>query len=217
MALLRNKHHQSDPVWHVESAMVVAILLQLILPDRFTVGSRYLIPAVETLLLFSLTVTTPKEKIFRSLKRRVNVILLIAITSIGNIYGLGVVTSKLLQSGHVSNGRELILTALNIYLTNVIIFALWYWEIDGGGPGQRRGIQRHERDFLFPQNQIKADEDWHPTFIDYLYVSSTNATAFSPTDTMPLTRRAKMLMLAQSLVSLIAVALVAARAVNILN
>lgn len=217
MPLLRNKHHEYDPVWHVEVVMLLAVILQLALPDRFAFGVRWLLPALELLLIILLAATTPKQRVFRSFRRRINVVLLLLVTALGNLYALGQVANHLLQTGRVSNGRALILTALNIYLTNVIIFALLYWEMDGGGPGHRRGVGDEERDFLFPQTQISALRAWHPTFIDYLYVSSTNATAFSPTDTMPLSRRAKLLMLLQSVVSLVVVALVAARAVNILN
>lgn len=217
---LRNKHRSHDPVWHAQLAMLLAICLQLALPDRFSAGSRFLIPVVELLLLIALTITTPKEPVFRSITRRVNAILLIAITTAANAYSLSQVASALLQGkAHSSNGRELIIVAINIYLTNIIIFALWYWEMDGGGPGRRARIEKYEQDFLFPQNQNETYKhpDWRPTFTDYLYVSSTNAMAFSPTDTMPLSRRAKMLMLVQATVSLIAIALVAARAVNILG
>ena len=217
--ILRNKHRAHEPVWHVQVTMLAAIALQLALPDKFSVGSRFVIPAIEVLLLVALSFTTPKERVFKSLARRINALLLIAITSIANGYALGVVANQLLKGGHISDGRALILTAINIYLTNIIIFALWYWEMDGGGPGERLAVEKYELDFYFPQqqNELLKHPEWKPTFVDYLYVSSTNAMAFSPTDTMPLSRRAKMLMLAQSIVSLIAVALVAARAVNILS
>ncbi len=91
--------------------------------------------------------------------------------------------------------------------------------MDGGGPGKRKIAKNHERDFLFPQHTLADTESkkWIPTFVDYFYVSSTNATAFSPTDAMPLSRRAKMLMLTQSFVSLTTVALIISRAVNILR
>jgi len=217
--LLRNRHHDSDPVWHAQLAMLAAIGLQLSLPDRFVLGSRYFIVAIELLLLAALSFTTPKEPIFRSLGRRINVVLLLVLASLVNCYGLVRVAQQLLESGHISNGKELIITAVNIYLTNIIIFGLMYWEMDGGGPGQRAKIAKHEHDFLFPQDADEAYKSphWLPTFVDYLYVSATNGMAFSPTDTMPLSRRAKMLMLAQATISLIAVALVAARAVNILS
>lgn len=199
--------------------MLVAIVLQLLLPDRYVLGSRYTLIVAEILLLIAMSFTTPKEQIFKSLSRRINVFLLIIITSLANGYSLVEVTHRLLQSGRIANGRELILTAINIYLTNIIIFGLWYWEMDAGGPGQRLLAAKHDQDFLFPQNQNEdfKHPHWRPTFVDYLYVSSTNAMAFSPTDTMPLSRRAKLLMLSQATLSLIAVALVAARAVNILH
>lgn len=217
--MLQNRHLPHDPVWPVQLAMLVAIILQLALPDTFSHELRYAIPAVELLLLVALSFTTPKEKIFRSITRRVNVLLLIALTSAANAYSLGVITHKLLAGGHLSNGRDLILASINIFLTNIIIFGLWYWEMDGGGPGERQRIEKYQQDFLFPQhhNEDYKHPDWRPTFLDYLYVASTNAMTFGPADTKPLSRRAKMLMLLQSMISLIVVALVAARAVGILN
>ncbi len=218
-AIFRNKHHKIEPVWHVQLAMLLAIVLQLLLPDRYVLGSRFVLVTIETLLLVAMSFTTPREQIFKSLSRRINVFLLIGLTSLANIYSLVEVARKLLASGHIKNGRELILAGLNIYLTNIIIFGLWYWEMDGGGPGERLLVAKHEQDFLFPQNQNEnyRHPEWRPTFVDYLYVSSTNAMAFSPTDTLPLSRRAKLLMLTQATVSLVAIALVAARAVNILG
>lgn len=218
--VLRNRYSQIEPLWHVQVTMCVAIALQLLLPDRFILaGSGYALALVEALLLAGLSVTTPKERIFKSLSRRINVFLLIALSAAANVYSLIIIAQRLLQSGHVNNGRDLILTAVNIYLTNIIIFALLYWEMDGGGPGERLVAPKHEHDFLFPQDQNEdyKHPQWRPSFIDYLYVSSTNAMAFSPTDTMPLSRRAKLLMLLQATISLVAIALVAARAVNILH
>ena len=217
MQILRNKHRNYDPVWHVEVIMLVAIAMQLALPSRYVFGVRWVIPALEVLMMALLAVTTPRQKVFTSFRRRLSVVVLVGVTAIGNVYALSQVASHLLQTGRIEDGRALILTAINIYLTNIIIFALLYWEMDGGGPGHRRVADDAERDFLFPQSSLQSLKGWHPTFIDYLYVSSTNATAFSPTDTMPLSRRAKMLMLLQAVVSLVVVALVAARAVNILN
>jgi uncharacterized membrane protein len=125
----------------------------------------------------------------------------------------------LLLNGQVRNGHALIWYAVQIWFTNVLVFGLWYWELDRGGPAERAGTHHREPDFLFPQmaNPGCAPPRWNPSFLDYLYVSFTNATAFSPTDTLPLTEWAKVLMMVQSLASLITVALVAARAVNILH
>ena len=123
-----------------------------------------------------------------------------------------------LLHGSKSNGHELILSGIVLWCTNVLLFGLWYWEVDRGGPVAREKDERDLPDFLFPQmtDPRWAPKDWMPSLIDYLYVSLTNATAFSPTDTMPLTPTAKWLMSAQSLASLVTVGLVVARAVNIL-
>lgn len=208
----------NEPLWHVRIAVVAALVLQLILPQRFVVGPRYALPILEAILLVALFFTTPRKPIFRSVLRRVNAVTLIAIITLVNVYSLSHLVQELL-GGAISDGSQLILSSLNIYLTNIIIFALWYWELDGGGHGARRSKSAKERDFLYPQMSSPdiAPDGWTPTFIDYMYVSVTNATAFSPTDTMPLSRRAKMLMTAQAFIALVTIALVAARAVNILK
>lgn len=217
--LFRDKHRLHDPVWHVQGAMLVAIGLQLALPDVFSVG-RYIIPVIEFALLLVLPLTTPKARTFKSPLRRLNVLLLIVLTSLANAYSLGVIIDRLLTDASVADGKSLILAAINIFVTNIIIFALWYWEMDGGGPGERQAIAKYEQDFAFTQHKHEGfrHPEWKPTYIDYLYTSAVNAMSFSPgTDAIPLTRRAKMLMLTQSSISLVTVALVAARAVGILN
>jgi uncharacterized membrane protein len=195
-------------------------MLQLLLPDHYVfLGSRFLLIGMEVLLLLGLSFTTPKGDLERSLSRRVNVLLIIVLAAIANSYALIEIVRQLLQSGHVHDGRGLILSAINIYLTNIIIFAFLYYEMDGGGPIKRLTAQKHEQDFVFPQDQHGdyRHPDWQPLYIDYLYVSSTNGMAFSPTDTMPLSRRAKIVMLVQATISLVTIGLVAARAVNILS
>lgn len=211
--------YQREPLWHVRLAVLFALLLQIVLPDGFTAGPRYILPSLEILLLGALTFTTPRQPIFRSILRRVNAVTLIAFISLANIYALQRLVHELLAGASTFDGHLLILTSINLYLTNIIIFGLWFWELDGGGHGARQAKRHHERDFLFPQmaSPTLAPHNWHPTFMDYLYVSVTNAAAFSPTDTMPLSRRAKLLMTIQAFVSLVTIALVAARAVNILK
>ena len=126
--------------------------------------------------------------------------------------------SLLLHRG-VSDATSLLRSGGSIWLTNVVVFALWYWEFDRGGPGARAEARNHVPDFLFPQmtDPDLASPHWAPSFFDYLYMSFTNSSAFSPTDVLPLTRWAKALMMAQSATSLTVVALVIARAVNILR
>lgn len=219
LKLLSNEVYEYDPLWQAQLAVLAALVLQLLLPDTFLGDTRHVLVGVEALLLVGLIITTPKLPIFHSLARRVNAVALIAIVTFVNIFTLYRLAHFLLQEGLITNGHQLLFSAVNIFLTNIIIFALWYWEIDGGGPGRRRATESHQRDFLFQQmaHRHTAKANWTPTFIDYLYVSLTNAMAFSPADTMPLSERAKLLMAGQALVSLITIALVAARAISILH
>jgi uncharacterized membrane protein len=144
-------------------------------------------------------------------------IAMIGFVSAANIVALVRLSDRLLHAGQ-QNGHQLILSGIVLWCTNVLLFGLWYWEIDRGGPAARARHERDFPDFLFPQmtDPRWAPKNWMPRLIDYLYVSLTNATAFSPTDTMPLSPTAKWLMSAQSIASLVTVGLVVARAVNIL-
>jgi uncharacterized membrane protein len=201
-------------------AVVVAIFLQVILPERLLVNgaTRILLPALEFLLLIVLLVfnptrtINPEERVLRGVG-----IALIALISIANAVSLIELIHALLY-GAKTSGRPLVYASVPIWLTNVIAFGLWYWELDRGGPAQRCQPTHRRPDFLFPQMGARgADPGWTPDFGDYLYTSFTNATAFSPTDTMPLTGWAKLLMALQSMASLVTVAVVISRAVNILG
>lgn len=213
-------HEKLEPVWHVQLAVACAIGLQLALADKVTVGPRYVIAGLEVFLLLVLAVTTHDSLLHRSGRlRRTAGLILTGLISLANITSLILVISHLLTNPSDADGRGLIYSALAIFITNIIMFGLWYWQLDGGGPGGR-GTHTPPVDFLFPQKTadvtITEQPNWQPTFFDYLYVSITNATAFSPTDSMPLTHRAKFLMSLQGLTSLLTIALVAARAINIL-
>ena len=141
-----------------------------------------------------------------------------AFVSAANITSLALLTHELLHH-QTTNGRQLIIAGVLIWLTNVLIFGLWYWETDRGGPGRRAAGLDGPPDFLFVQMTDDSIQpvNWRPQFIDYLYVSLTNAAAFSPTDTMPLSPTAKGTMGLQSLVSIVTIGLVVSRAVNILQ
>jgi len=217
--LFFNREYDSDPVWHAQFTLLLVVILQIGLPDTVTFGPRFLVAVPELLLILALSFTTPRRRVYNSRLRRTNVLLLAGVITLVNGVNLYSVLHHLLHHAPQVDGRQLILAGIKIYITNLIIFGLWYWEMDGGGPGQRRAIKTHQQDFLFPQHQDPAyrTKDWAPTYVDYLYVSSTNAMAFSPTDTLPLSRRAKILMLVQAFVSLLTIAVVAARAVNILT
>jgi len=207
----------TESFWPAQLTVLAAIVLQLALPQRLTAGPTWLLPAIETVLLVGLSLATPRKLAHEHTGRRRTALAITALVSAANVFSLVALTHFLLHH-HVSNGRELIGAGVLIWLTNFLIFALWYWELDRGGPGLRAAGHDGPPDFLFPQMSDDRIEPsgWRPRFIDYLYVSLTNATAFSPTDTMPLTPMAKSIMGLQSVVSLVTVGLIVSRAVNIL-
>lgn len=208
---------ESEPFWPAQLTILAAIGLQLLLPDRLTVGPYWLVPSFESVLLIGMFVITPNEVEDEHPRRRRASLSLTAFVTGANIFSLAALTHFLLHH-EVANGRHLIVSGVLIWLTNFLIFGLWYWELDRGGPGRRAAGHDHPPDFLFPQmtdDRIQP-AGWRPIFLDYLYVALTNNTAFSPTDAMPLTRRAKAIMGLQSVVSLLTLGLIVSRAVNVL-
>jgi len=220
--------------WLARGAVLVIVALQFGIVNDLTMGPRWLAPLVELALLVPLSVATASTLKaarsassalqWQSIGRKRFRIRLLAITLTGlstlmNFGSLALLIQAIL-GGRAGTGRTLLLDALNIWLTNVVIFALWFWTLDRNGPAARGVVRENKSDFLFTQQMTAHGSQfkrWSPGFIDYLYLAYTNATAFSPADTFPLTVRAKLLMTAESAVSLITVVLVAARAVGILN
>lgn len=177
----------------------------------------WLLAAVpEVVLLLPLALQWPRHRLEQMGQRRSVALALVAVISGGNALALVALIGSLL-SGQEKSGTELLLKGATIWATNVIAFGLWFWGLDRGGPIRRLDPHPPPPDFQFPQleNPKLAEPDWQPHLIDYVYVSFTNSIAFSPTDAMPLTRWAKLLMLAESASSAITVLLVAARSVNI--
>jgi uncharacterized membrane protein len=207
----------AESFWPAQLTVLASIGLQLALPARLTAGPAWLVPALEGALLIGLSLATPRQLEHEHTGRRRTAIALTAFVSAANVFSLVELTHYLLHH-NVTEGQKLIVAGVLIWLTNFLIFALWYWEIDRGGPGRRAAGHDGPPDFLFSQMNDDRIEpsDWRPRFIDYLYVSLTNAAAFSPTDTMPLTPVAKGVMGVQSIVSLVTIGLVVSRAVNIL-
>jgi uncharacterized membrane protein len=146
------------------------------------------------------------------------VIVLITIVTVANVASVALLVHRLLSS-NVSQGTQLIYSAVAIWLTNVIIYGVWFWEIDRGGPHRRAGSEDLWPDIQFPQmeNPDLVPKDWRPHFFDYLYTSFANGTSFAPADAMPLTLRIKILFATESAVSLVAIVVVGARAINILR
>jgi uncharacterized membrane protein len=225
------KAHEGDvmPAWRratqgehrlpVATAVAAAIALQVVLPSRLVLGPSWLLPTLEGLLFIGLTAANPRRLDRTSNAIRGASILLIALISVANAWATGRLIDGLVNGKLAESPGVLIARGASVYITNIIVFALWYWEWDRGGPVPRSQGLSDYPDFLFPQmaQPSLAPPDWEPNFFDYLYVSFTNAAAFSPTDTMPLSRWAKMLMLAQSAIALLTIAFVIARAVNVLK
>jgi hypothetical protein len=207
-----------DPYWGGELVIAAAILLDLSLADRVTPGPTWLVPALEGLALAGLVVASPHPRVRHSPLRRRLALTLIAVVTAANSYSLVFLCHYLLRGG-TANGQTLIGSGIVLWVTNVLLFGVWYWQLDRGGPGARARKRKPHPDFLFVQMTERrfAPPGWEPTLVDYLYTSFTNAAAFSPTDTMPLTPMAKALMTVQSLTALVTLGLVVARAVNILS
>ncbi|HTU95236.1 MAG TPA: hypothetical protein VMF14_05295 [Solirubrobacteraceae bacterium] len=206
-----------DPYWGGQLVIAAAILLDLSLADQLTFGPGWLLPALEGAALVGLTMAAPHPRMRDSLLRRRLALTLIAIVTAANCYSL-VMLVRYLVAGGQAHAHALIGSGVVLWVTNVLLFGVWFWQLDGGGPRARHRRRNPHPDFLFVQMTEPqfAPHGWHPTLVDYLYTSFTNATAFSPTDTMPLTPMAKALMTVQSITALTTIGLVVARAVNIL-
>ncbi|HEY5350900.1 MAG TPA: hypothetical protein VIK57_00425 [Streptosporangiaceae bacterium] len=207
--------------WPVTISVILAIVLQRLLPDQLSMRPlpSGLLPILEGGVLVALAIANPVRIERRGVfVRWVSIVLILLITSANAASAVLLIREIIKGGSETSSAGPLLASGAAIWATNVIAFALWYWEFDRGGPVHRAHGTFQYLDFLFPQMTIDhlVDPDWEPRFVDYLYLSFTNATAFSPTDVMPLARWAKLTMLVQSAVSLSLGALVIARAVNIL-
>nr|WP_231992604.1 hypothetical protein [Mycobacterium sp. 1164985.4] len=173
----------------------------------------------EGLLLLALLAINPRVMTRRTRFGRYATWVLLAVITLDNTLSAVVLAVGIVSGGESNDAAVLLGSGASIIVTNVIVFGIWYWELDRGGPFARHAGERPYPDFLFPQmtTPVVAEPDWRPTFVDYFYVSVTNVMAFSPTDTMPLARWAKMLMTVQAIVALGTAGLVVARAVNVLN
>jgi len=217
----------SEPRWHAALATVAALLLYVTLPPKVIVGPFWLMPLLVLLILVPLLILAPRRDELEHPWQRFASVASIAVLNLFNLCTIGLFFFYELSGAHRRefNGGGLLEIAVQLWLTNIIVFALWFWEVDGGGPGARTQtdfMSNPERaDFLFPQMALTGEVSrllrWKPQFIDYLFLAFTNATAFSPTDTFALSPMAKVLMMAQAIISLVTVAIVVGRAVNILS
>ncbi|MGO9959242.1 MAG: hypothetical protein ACLP50_25275 [Solirubrobacteraceae bacterium] len=210
-----------DPFWAAQLVLVAAIALGFALSDKLTIGPSWLVAGLEALATIGLIVASPHPRLRYSPLRRHLALALTGLVTAANSVSLVLLCHYLLRGGPTGDngGRELIGSGIVLWVTNVLLFGIWYWQLDRGGPLARAADPDALPDFLFVQMTERrfAPPDWQPNLVDYLYTSFTNATAFSPTDTMPLTSTAKWLMTVQSLTALVTIGLVVARAVNILS
>jgi hypothetical protein len=204
--------------WPMAGAVLAAIVLTILLPNSIRVGPRWLVPLLEGVLLVIVVVGDPVRISRRSRELRTVSIVLVSVLVLGTLWSTGLLIDDLIHGGPETNSADDLLAAgTAVWFSNIIAFALLYWEVDGGGAAARAHRIPDYDDFAFPQqlNPRLARPGWRPRFVDYLYLGFTNATAFSPTDVMPLAPWAKMTMAVQAFISIAILGLVIARAVNV--
>jgi len=201
-------------------AVATAIAMQFALPDRHILSPTFLFPAAESLLLVALLTrrgvshTDPW-----TIARRRIILGLVVVMSVDSLLAVVELVRDILDGSQGDNGTVLLATGGAVWLTNIIAFSLWFWMLDRGGPTARAMGHASPPSFVFAtmESSAFAPADWEPKYFDYLYLAFTNATAFSPTDTMPVTRWAKTLMLVQSTISLVVALMIIARAVSVIK
>jgi hypothetical protein len=228
--LARPPRGEGESRWPAAIATVVAILLYAALPSELLVGPRYVVPVLELVILAVVVAANPVRMTRQTRRSRIAALILTFLIMATNLGSLVLLLHRLVATGS-SQGGALLLAALQVWLTNVIVFGLAYWELDRGGPVLRRHTARPQlpaADFRFPQDEdhdtidevakgSSAKSGWLPSYVDYAYVSLSNSSAFSPTDTMPLTSRAKMLMASESTMALVTSIVVIAKGVGNLH
>ncbi|MFP5230580.1 MAG: hypothetical protein ACLGXA_23425 [Acidobacteriota bacterium] len=212
-------HPDPEPRWPASLALLAAGGLRFALPESLSVGPDWLLLAVVGAL--TLPIVWAHWRGMNTLSRVLGYLLTSAVTA-DMIWSLGLLIAAL--PSHKETPLNLLESAAALWITNILVFASWYWRLDGGGPSARELAGVHtDGAFLFPQMTLDqqkriamGEQCWNPGFVDYLFIAFNTSTAFSPTDVPVLSRWAKVLMMIQSLISLATIALLAARAVNIL-
>jgi len=198
--------------------VVAGLIVYFQLPESVSLGPRWLIPALEAALVIPLTIAAPyRHRAEDRLARMISLVLLAVV--IGAVLASLVLLVREVLSGGSLDGGALVGAGVAIWIAMVIGFGLLFWEMDRGGPGIRGHQDEGSPDFMFPQMSTHelGQQDWLPRFLDYGYLSFTNSTAFSPTDTLPLTQRAKALMMVEASGAITIALMVVGRAVNVLG
>ena len=210
---------RAEPRWPILLAVLVSIALQFALPNRHVLSPSFLFPSVEVVLLLAFVLWDPRRDHTRSGVRRRITLAVVILMTIDNLAAVVEMVRDILNDSQDDTGEVLLATGAAIWVTNVIAFSLWYWLLDRGGPAARAAGAGSRPSFVFAEMQSGdlVAPGWAPQYGDYLYLAFTNATAFSPTDCLPVTRWAKMLMMAQSAISLVIAVMIISRAVGALN
>jgi uncharacterized membrane protein len=218
--VMHTPHISRKDFLFAQAALLVAIGLQAVTwinNGSMSFGPHPLIILSELALAVILGLMVMHPVLSGRSAYRVASFALLGLISLENVSAIIVVLRQLVTNSHTLSGYQLLGSAIAIFLTNIIVFALWYWEIDSPGLSGRRW-SKHDRDFLFLQQDKPSNyPGWQPNFVDYLYHSVTNAINFAPADTKPITQQAKVLMGAQALISVTTLALIVARSVSILG
>jgi hypothetical protein len=205
--------------WPVVAYVVVVIVIWLVLPDELQFVPRWVVPVMALVILLPLIVFNPKRLDTQTTWSRWIGVLFAAGLVLVNQLHIGLLIVELVNDD--ADGPNVLIVALAVWITNVIAFAILFWELDDGGPVARRVLGTDDaapQDFLFPQQGLeRIAPGWKPVFFDYVSFSLSTMMAFSPTDVMPLTTRAKALMSYEALTGFVLLALVISRAVNILT
>ncbi|MBB2933443.1 putative membrane protein [Amycolatopsis bartoniae] len=205
--------------WRAVAVVVATVALQLLLPNELVIRPWWLLPAVTGLLVIALLIVNPGRVSKRSPLDRTIALCIVAVVSVANAASAVQLVDGIIGGSIADRPGSVLASAGIVYWSNIVAFSLWYWEFDRGGPGRRATGDSRFPDFLFPQMTSPefTSRNWRPTYPDYLYLSFTNSTAFSPTDVMPLRPWAKMTMMLQSAISLVIALLVIAWAVGSLK
>jgi uncharacterized membrane protein len=208
----------AEPRWPMATAVLAATILYVGTPHRGRVPGWWLFPVVQLVLLGVLIAQDPGRIDRRSPSLRRLMVALLVVMTVGTVLGVVVLAHDILVAAAGVTATVLLGRGAAIWVANVIIFSLWYWEFDRGGPAERAAGSPVPASFAFPENATPelAPAGWRPAYPDYLYLAFTNATAFSPTDTLPVRTWAKLTMMVQSALSLVIAILVIARAINVL-
>ena len=210
-----------EPRWPVALTVLFVLFLLTVLPERVQLYPSWLayVAGIAVLTPLAGVGLTSSRQWWRRVERIV-ILVFVVVVGVATLVNLANLTALMLSRSAHASGLQLLTSSIALWITNVFVFSLLYWQIDRDGPEGRIEGGSSPADWLFPQVGARAEavpRDWHPTFVDYLYLSYSTATAFSTTDVAPVTPRAKLMMMLESMISLATIVLVAARAINILG